>query len=54
MFSMKGNKEALAGGKGVVGDHRSEVSHTAKVCTDEQEESETTIRFGTYEASVGG
>ena len=36
MFSKKGNKEALAGGKGVAGDRMSEVSQTAKVCTDEQ------------------
>jgi len=40
MFSRKENKEALAGGKGVAGDRRSEVSHTANVCPDEQEESE--------------
>ena len=40
MFSKKENKEALARGKGVAGDRRSEVSHTAKVCTDEQVGSE--------------
>jgi hypothetical protein len=34
MFSKRENKEALAGGKGVVREGRSEVSHTAKVCTD--------------------
>jgi len=39
MFPKRGNKEALAGGKGVVCEGKSEVSHTAKVCTDEQEES---------------
>ena len=38
MVSKKGIKEALAGGKGVVREGRSEVSHTAKVCTDEQVE----------------
>jgi len=40
MFSKRENKEALAGGKGVACEGRSEVSHTAKVCTDEQVESE--------------
>jgi len=49
MFSKKGNKEALIGGKGVIREDRSEVSQTINVCTDpdtfrywagEQEESE--------------
>ena len=38
MFSKKGNKEALVGGKGVIREDRSEVSQTTNVCTDEQEE----------------
>ena len=44
MFPKRGNKEALAGGKGVVCEGKSEVSQTiipkAFGGTDEQEESE--------------
>ena len=44
MFSRKGNKEALVGGKGVIREDRSEVSQTIRQLadTDEQEESERT------------
>ena len=40
MFSKKGNKEALVGGKGVIREDKSGVSQTADACTDEQEGSE--------------